>query len=135
MCYQLSWEPKGVYSKFGDPYTATDVRQAYEQISDDSRCDGIRFAIFDYLHVERHDVTKWDAVRVAAFDIGMAHYFPSIRFASVTTDGHALELWQHFVEVVKIPGRHGVFPTVSAARDWLVANESTPIYIPYSRFR
>ena len=128
MCYHLTWEPTGVYAKFSEPYTVSDVQQAFEQISDDSRCDDIRGAIFDYLDVERHNVTKQDAVMVAAFDIGLAYSLPSLRFASVATDKNVLEFWQHFVDVVKIPGRHGVFPTVSSARDWLAVSPSTPIF-------
>lgn len=133
MCYHLTWEPKGVYAKFGDPYTVNDVRQAFEKISDDSRCDEIRYGIFDYLDVERHNVTERDAVMVAAFDIGLAYSLPSLRFASVATGKNVLEFWQHFIDIVKIPGRHGIFPTVSAARDWLEKSPSTPIFRQSSR--
>lgn len=134
MAYSVTWEPLGIYARFAGACTVNDVQRAFETISDDYRSYDIRGAIFDYLDVESHHVTKRDAVKLAAFDIGMAHYFPSIRFASVITDERVLEFWQHFVDVVKIPGRHGIFPTVSAARDWLAVSPSTPIFRQPNRF-
>ncbi len=134
MAYSVTWKPHGIYARFSGACTVNDVQRAFETISDDYRSNDIRGAIFDYLDVESHHVTKRDAVKLAAFDIGMAYYFPSIRFAGVMTDERVLEFWQHFVDVVKMPGRHGIFSTVSAARDWLAVSPSTPIYRQPNRF-
>lgn len=133
MAHFLQWEPTGVYAKFFDRCTVDDVRQAYEKISDDSRSDDVRGAIFDYLDVGRQNMTESEIEMVAAFDIGLAYSLPSLRFAGVVTDKRILELWRHFVAVGNIPGRYAVFSTVSAARDWLKRSQSTSSFLQSSR--
>lgn len=129
MAHFLYWEPNGVYAKFFGTCTVDDVFQAYEKISLNSHLFDLRHAIFDYLDVEQQDITESGILKVAALDIGWAYYFPSLRFASVATDKHVLDLWRIFFNMVKIPGRHGVFPTVSAARDWLAVSHPPPNFL------
>ncbi len=132
MAHLLTWEPKRVYARFFSECAVDDVMKAFEKISGDARSDDIRGAIFDYLDVERQNMTESEIEMVAAFDIGLAYSLPLLRIASVTADEHMLELLRHFVAVVEMPGRHGVFSTVSVARDWLAECQPTPSF-PQSR--
>lgn len=119
MAHLLTWEPRGVNIKFFDACNVHDVRQAYESISGSPRLDVICYAIFDYLDLVRQDISQPEIVKLAALDRGFAYFYPSLRFASVATDECVLELWRQFVSIGNMPARHAVFPTVSAARDWL----------------
>jgi hypothetical protein len=119
MAHFLTWEPTGVYAKFVGPCTVNDVHQAYRKISKNPCLDDLHYVIFDCLDMAQHNMSESEIEKVAAFDMGLAYFYPAPKFATVTTDQRILELWRHFVSVAKIPGRHAVFPTVSAARDWL----------------
>lgn len=122
----LNWEEKGVYVRFLGTCTVTDVIRALEQIGGDARSDDIYFAIFDYLEIDSQNVTEAETEEIAAMDIGMAYSVPRLRFASVSIDERVLALWRHFISAHAIPERHGIFSTLKAARDWVVAIESEP---------
>ncbi|MDI1246392.1 MAG: hypothetical protein PSV24_13440 [Rhodoferax sp.] len=134
MAHFLTWVPRGVYAKFVGTCSGSDVERAFRGLSDDARSDQIRYAIFDYLDVDRVDITDSELETTAAFDIGLAYSLPSLRVASVATDEQLLELWRRFVDLEKLPGRHGVFPTVSAAQDWLAQSPPVPNYLRSGRF-
>lgn len=133
MVYSLVWEPKGVHAKFSGQSTVVDVQRAYEAISRDPRSDQLRYAIFDYLDVEPRALERQEVEQVAAFAIGLAVSLPEVRYASVATDERIVALWRHFVSVQPTPERHGVFPSVSAARDWLAARPPGPSHSAAAR--
>lgn len=131
----LNWENKGVYVKFLGTCTVVDVIHALEQIGGDARSDDIYFAIFDYLQIDSQNVTEAETEEIAAMDIGMAYSVPRLRFASVSTDERVLALWRHFISAHPTPERHGIFPTLEAARDWVAAIEAEPSPTPLNRLR
>lgn len=126
MAHFLTWEPRGVYAKFVGACSGADVSRAFEGLSGDARCDDLHYAIFDYLDVAQVGITESELETVAALDIGLAYSLPSLRVASVATDEQVLAFWKRFIALEKMPGRHGIFPTVSAARDWLSHVTPTP---------
>ena len=90
MAYFPTREPKCVDAEFAGACPVGDVQLAFEKISGDSRCDGIRYAVFDCPEVERQNMSEAEIEMVAAFDIELAHSLPFPRFASVTADASML---------------------------------------------
>lgn len=52
MPYRIRWEGHGVYRRFYGVLTRAESREAYEEMCDDIRYEGIRYIISDYLEAE-----------------------------------------------------------------------------------
>jgi hypothetical protein len=120
MAYEFVWEPDGVIKQFSGVVTAREFIQAVENVQGDYRFDDARYVINDLLAVTKHELSAEVLTEVAVLQYGAYASNPNCRVVFVTTD-EALA-----VRIKNTPAVAGlisyeteVFPTVTAARDWL----------------
>ena len=120
MAYELVWEPDGVIKQFSGGVSAREFIQAVENVQGDYRFDDARYVINDLLAVTKHELSAEVLTEVAVLQYGAYASNPNCRVVFVTTDEALV------VRVKNTPAVAGlisyeteVFPTVTAARDWL----------------
>ena len=120
MAYELVWEPDGVIKQFSGVVSAREFIEAVENVQGDYRFDDARYVINDLLAVTKHELSAEVLTEVAVLQYGAYASNPNCRVVFVTTD-EALA-----VRIKNTPAVAGlisyeteVFPTVTAARDWL----------------
>lgn len=123
MPYRIRWEGHGVYRRFFGVVTAKDFKDAYDEIVNDIRYDGIRYVISDFLEAQRSpDVSERDVEAFAEHERRKYYSSPDIVNATVATDDGILAHLRYFEATKLSPYPVGIFSTVAEARKWIAAN-------------
>ena len=118
----ITWEPKGVYSKFAGAVGIDDLFQMMRSVAADPRFDDIRYQITDFLDVSNQALTPEEIEEAAALDFAHSLSNPRFLHAAVAQDARVLALLRHWVSVSATPERIACFTTVEEARRWITAN-------------
>ena len=120
MAYELVWEPDGVIKQFSGIVRAREFIQSVENIQGDYRFDDARYVINDFLAVTEHELSEEVLTEVAVLQYGAYASNPNCRIVFVTTDEALATRIKNTPAVAGlISYQTEVFPTVTAARDWL----------------
>ena len=122
MAYRLRWEGHGVYRRFFDVVSATEFREAYEEMVRDLRYSGTRYIISDYLAAEPgSDLTDTFLGRVEQLARLQYGSGPDIVHAAVAT-GEMLAHVRGYEALPLAPYPEATFATVAEARQWIAGN-------------
>ena len=122
VAYRLRWEGHGVYRRFFDVVSATEFRQAYEEMAGDLRYGGTRYIISDYLDAEPgSDLTDTFLGRVEQLARLQYGSGPDIVHAAVAS-GAMLAHVRSYETLPMAPYPEATFATVGEARQWIAAN-------------
>lgn len=126
MPYTLHWEPNGVTKRYFGQLTIFDLVSATEEAERDARFDTLRFAINDFLAVEKLDVTEAGVKRLSAVDAAAALSNPRIKIAVVTRDERIKALTKLYAGPASAPFPTECFEAIDEARAW--AMEPLPFH-------
>ena len=119
---QLTWENKGVLSRYEGLFSPEVHTEGLAKLFGDSRIDGIRYIIGDYSEVNGDLLTEVYVEYPVAMTTGAASYLKNIKVALVATDKKIIELCRHFIELsnqVNPTWETRLFEDIMAARDWI----------------
>jgi hypothetical protein len=123
MPYTLRWEGHGVYRRFFGVISAAEFLQAYEEMCEDPRYDGIRYLISDYLEAEPGpDITERDLKAFAELERLRFYDSPDTVQATVATSPKTLAYVRYYESLRISPYCMGTFSTVAEAREWIASN-------------
>ena len=123
MPYKIRWEGHGVYRHFFGEISATEFREAYEEMTGDVRYEGTRYIISDYLEAQPGaDLTDSFIGRVAKLERLEYDSGPDIVHATVAAGDAMLAHIRSFETLPLAPYPERTFATVAEARQWIVAN-------------
>ena len=123
MPYRIRWEGHGVYKRFFGNLTATDVKDAYNEVADDLRFEHIRYVISDYLEARAgSDIVESDIADFAELERHRLYSSPDLVSATVACDPAILSKLGLFEGLRVSPFPIGIFPTVADARRWIASN-------------
>jgi len=121
--YKIRWEGHGVYRHFFGEISATEFREAYEEMTGDVRYEGTRYIISDYLEAQPGaDLTDSFIGRVAKLERLEYDSGPDIVHATVAAGDAMLAHIRSFETLPLAPYPERTFATVAEARQWIVAN-------------
>jgi len=122
VAYRLRWEGHGVYRRFFDVVSATEFREAYEEMTGDLRYGGARYIISDYLDARPgSDLTDTFVGRVEQLTRLQYGGGPDIVHAAVAT-GDMLAHVRSYETLPLAPYPEATFATVDEARRWIARN-------------
>ena len=119
MPYKIVWEPAGVYRQYVGDVSIVDRRASLEIIGADRRFDDLRYAITDYLAVDRYEVTPESTAEIAALHIGPLFTNPQIIIVAVAQRQDILDYIADFKRYRFTQAPYHVFPTLPEARTWI----------------
>ena len=121
MPFEIIWEGDGVYRRYHGNVTIDERRRSFDLICADPRFDDLRYAITDYLAVERYEITPRATEEIAAMHVGALHTNPRIVIAAVAVDTAVIEAIEHFISLRFISQPYRIFSSVCEARSWVAA--------------
>ena len=119
MPYKLTWELSGVYRQYFGDVSIAQRRASFDEICGDHRFDNLRYAITDYLAVERYEITEGATAEMAALHIGPLSTNPRIAIAAVTTRPDIIAAINDLKGYGFTSAPYEIFDTVEAARQWI----------------
>ena len=123
MPYALRWEGHGVYRRFYGVVSATEFREAFEEMRGDLRFEGVRYIISDYLEAEPGaDLTDTFMGRVARLERLEYLEGPDFVHATVAASEAMLAHVGYYESQPLAPYPEATFATVAEARQWIVSN-------------
>jgi len=126
MPFDLTWEPRGVVRRYYGDVTIEQRQRSFDLICADSRFDGLRWSITDYLDVEEYEITPEATEVIAALHIAPLLTNPSIVVAAVAVDKRIVAAIDHFISMKFMAQPYRVFATLAEARTWVSQTEYTP---------
>lgn len=123
MPYALRWEGHGIYRRFFGVISAAELLNAYEEMCEDPRYDGVRYIISDYLEAEPGpDFTEMDAKAFSRLERLCFPDSPDTVQALITTNPRTLAYVRCYESRRRSPCCLGTFSTVIEAREWVASN-------------
>lgn len=121
MPYRITWEDRGLYSKFWGVVDAGQIRRMMDVIGADERFDDLHYVISDYLDVTEFSLTTQQIDEIVAIDIAQsysnAHYYS----IAIARDEAILRRLEYWVSVHMNPERVVFFDSLERARAWIDA--------------
>lgn len=127
MPYRIRWEPHGVYRAYLGDVTDAERRESLERICADTRFDGLRYAITDFLAVETLQETRLSAIEAAAQNIEPLATNTRIVLAAVATDPRHRNYILRVMSAGFISAPYEFFPSVARARQWIAETADVPV--------
>jgi hypothetical protein len=103
MPFEITWEPRGVYKKVWGEVTAQEFMQSIAAQQNDPRFDSLKYAINDFLGVEKIHITESDVHMFAATAIGASYSNPKLKIVIAATHPGVLALVREYAKVVPYP--------------------------------
>jgi hypothetical protein len=123
MPYRIRWEGHGVYRRFFGVITRAEFREAYEEMCNDIRYEGIRYIISDYLEGQpAADITELDLRAQANIERLRFYDSPDTVQAMVATDAKIVAFVKYYESLRVSPYCLADFATVAGARHWIAGN-------------
>jgi hypothetical protein len=101
--------------------TIADRRRSFDEICADPRFDDLRYAITDYLAVDRYEATPESTAEIAAFHIAPLRTNPRIVIAAVAVRPDVVAAVEKFKSYGFIQAPYRLFATLDEARRWCEA--------------
>lgn len=119
MGYEVIWENRGVVKRYFGHVTDRELTQGVIETEADSRFDGLRYAINDFLACESFAVTPGSAEEIAIMDRGASFSNPYIRIAVIAVQPEIIELVEVYANSPLNVYPTRIFSTEQEARAWI----------------
>jgi hypothetical protein len=123
MPVEMTWELRGVRSRFFGSVTAADLLHHVREICRHPDFSDVRFSILDFRHAT-DAVDDADLLEVRAELIGSQYTNPKILVAAITTEREAIDHLTRFIGLGVLNQQIQIFSTPDDAMDW-IAEQST----------
>lgn len=123
MPVEITWEPRGVRSRFFGSVTADDLLHHVREICRHPDFGDLRFSILDFRDAT-DAVDDANLLEVKAELTGSQYTNPNILVAAITADHGVISHLTRFISLGVLNRQIQVFSTPEAAMDW-VAEQST----------
>ena len=119
MPVEMTWELRGVRSRFFGSVTAADLLHHVREICRHPDFSDVRFSILDFRHAT-DAVEDADLLEVRAELIGSQYTNPKILVAAITTEREAIDHLTRFIGLGVLNQQIQIFATPDDAMDWIV---------------
>ncbi len=121
MAYSHAWENDGVYMKISGETSGGEVDTAISHIRNHPDLPNMKYAIADYLDVDKFLVTTYDTLVIAAHDHWISEANPSLKIALVGNKAEILEAFHRYASSPLIKDTFEVLTcdTLDEARNWV----------------
>jgi len=123
MPMEMTWEVRGVRSRFFGSVTAADLLHHVREVCRHPDFSDLRFSMLDFRDAT-DAVDDVDLLEVRAELIGSQYTNPSILVAAITTEREAIDHLTRFIGLGVLNRQIQIFSTPDAAMDW-IAEQST----------
>ena len=123
MPVEMTWELRGVRSRFFGSVTAAELLHHVREICRHPDFSDLRFSILDFRHAT-DAVEDADLLEVRAELIGSQYTNPKILVAAITTEREAIDHLTRFIGLGVLNQQIQIFSTPDDAMDW-IAEQST----------
>ena len=123
MPVEMTWELRGVRSRFFGSVTTADLLHHVREICRHPDFSDVRFSILDFRHAT-DAVDDADLLEVRAELIGSQYTNPKILVAAITTEREAIDHLTRFIGLGVLNQQIQIFSTPDDAMDW-IAEQST----------
>ena len=123
MPVEMTWELRGVRSRFFGSVTAAELLHHVREICRHPDFSDLRFSILDFRHAT-DAVEDADLLEVRAELIGSQYTNPKILVAAITTEREAIDHLTRFIGLGVLKQQIQIFSTPDDAMDW-IAEQST----------
>lgn len=90
MAYELVWEINGVYWRYSDKVTGSEIIEASTSIYGDARFDILEYKLVDFFDVETIDVDKRQLALIAYQHLAAERSNPYLKNAILLKSGHKI---------------------------------------------
>jgi len=118
MPVEMTWELRGVRSRFFGPVTASDLLHHVREVCRHPAFGDLRFSILDFREAT-DAVDDADLLEVRAELIGSQYTNPNILVAAITTKRETLDHLTRFIGLGVLNRQIQIFSTPDAAMDWI----------------
>ena len=119
MPVEMTWESRGVRSRFFGSVTAADLLHHVREVCRHPDFNDLRFSILDFRHAT-DAVEDADLLEVRAELIGSQYTNPKILVAAITTEREAIDHLTRFIGLGVLNQQIQIFATPDDAMDWIV---------------
>ena len=121
MTYSHVWEPEGVYMKFWGETSGQEIDEAIDHIRNHPDLPKLKFAIADYLDVDKFLVTRYQTLIIAAHDHWISKANANLKIALLGNKAEVLDAFSTYAESPVISGTFEVrtFTDLADARGWV----------------
>ena len=123
MPVEMTWELRGVRSRFFGSVTAADLLHHVREICRHPDFSDVRFSILDFRHAT-DAVDDADLLEVRAELSGSQYTNPRILVAAITTEREAIDHLTRFIGLGVLNQQIQIFSTPDDGMDW-IAEQST----------
>ena len=123
MPVEMTWEPRGIRSRFFGSVTAADLLHHVREVCHHPDFNDLRFSILD-LRDATDAVDDADLLEVRAELVGSQYTNPKILVAAITTERGAIDHLTRFIGLGVLNQQIQIFSTPDDAMDW-IAEQST----------
>lgn len=116
MPYELSWEPHGLYCTLRGEVPPAERLQIVQEVYADPRFGDLRYAIADFIGVERHVVLPQATELVTAMHIGPLLTNPRLCLCAVATHPEVIEDFLAMGRTGLLPASYTLCTTPDEAR-------------------
>ena len=90
MAYELLWEVNGVFWKYSDKVTGSEIVEASTSIYGDERFDTLKYKLVDFLDVESIEIDKKELSLIAFQHLAAERSNPYIKNAILLKSNHKM---------------------------------------------
>jgi hypothetical protein len=119
MPYQVTWEPRGVYTRYYGNVTGADMLGNIEDVCRDERFEQHRYHILDFSDATDFSATEREMLINCGVLIGAAFVNHQVLVAAVVTRENVRAALGRLHALGVSPYVAKIFPTVAEARKWI----------------
>lgn len=125
MPYQVTWEPRGVYTRYWGNVTGADMLGNIEDVCRDDRFELHRYHILDFSDATDFSATERELLVNCGVLIGAAFVNHQVLVAAVVTREIVRAALERLHALGVSPYVAKIFPTVAEARKWIAESGFT----------
>jgi len=119
MPYQVTWEPRGVYTRYSGNVTGADMLGNIEDVCRDERFEQHRYHILDFSEATDFSATEREMLVNCGVLVGAAFVNHQVLVAAVVTRENVRAALDRLHALGVSPYVAKIFPTVAEARKWI----------------
>ena len=119
MPYQVTWEPRGVYTRYSGNVTGADMLGNIEDVCRDERFELHRYHILDFSDATDFCATERELLINCGVLVGAAFVNHQVLVAAVVTNEKVRATLDRLHALGVSPFVAKIFPTVAEARKWI----------------
>jgi hypothetical protein len=117
--YQVTWEPRGVYTRYYGHATGADMRGNIEDVCRDERFEQHRYHILDFSEATDFTATEKELLVNSGVLVGAAFVNHQVMIAAVVTRENVRATLDRLHALGVSPYEAKIFSTVAEARKWI----------------